>query len=42
MSSVLRLAAHATRSTSQPDVVRGLIVGGCALALILARAPVLF
>jgi hypothetical protein len=42
MSHILVLASHAGRGVTQSNVLRGMIVGGCGLALILARAPLGF
>jgi hypothetical protein len=39
MSRVLLLATQTTRSAGTVDLLRGAFVGGCALALILARTP---
>jgi hypothetical protein len=40
MAHVLHIAAYATRTAQRGDLLRSMIVGGCALALILARAPI--
>lgn len=42
MSRVLIIASRATRKATSMDLVHGAIVGGCALALILARVPISF
>lgn len=42
MSRVLIIATHASRTAKEADVLRGMIVGGCALALILAKVPLGF
>jgi hypothetical protein len=39
MSRLVILADRATRQASRSDLVRSCVVGGCALALILARVP---
>jgi hypothetical protein len=42
MSQILVLASHATRHALHANLLRGMIVGGCGLALVLARMPIGF
>jgi hypothetical protein len=42
MSRIVTLAAEATHKAARIDLLHSLAVGGCALALILARAPLGF
>ncbi|WP_269430645.1 hypothetical protein [Novosphingobium malaysiense] len=42
MAKVIALAAHRAPHASPLDALRSLIVAGCAMALILAKAPLPF
>jgi hypothetical protein len=42
MSRIVLLATHVTRKGNATDWVHGLVVCGCALALIMARSPLGF
>ncbi len=42
MARVISLAAHRAQHAPHLDVLRSLIVAGCAMALILAKAPLPF
>jgi len=42
MSRIVLLATRTTRKAGAANLVHVLVVGGCALALILARTPIGF
>ncbi|MCT2401587.1 hypothetical protein [Novosphingobium mangrovi (ex Huang et al. 2023)] len=42
MAKVIALASHSTARLQHLDLLRSLVVAGCAMALILAKAPLPF